>query len=102
LPTYVVQIRWTGGFREFRTHNAAFGSVSRDLTRNMPLSTDAKAAVVSSASGADLSANRASETAHWVVSGLSAVKKDVLVSIDPQGGNSDDALKLMVRVMSKL
>jgi hypothetical protein len=101
-PIYVVQIRWTGGFREFRTHNAAFGGFSKDLTRNMPISADAKAAVVSSASGADLPANPAWETAHWDVSGLSAVKKDVLVSIDPQGGNSDDALKLMVKVMSKL
>jgi hypothetical protein len=99
---YVVQIRWTGGLNEFRNHNAAFGGFSKDLTRNMPISADAKAAIVSSASGADLLANPAWETAHWDLSGLYAVKKDVLVSINPQGGNSDDALKLMVKVMSKL
>jgi hypothetical protein len=100
--TYVLKVRWTRGLQEFREHNAGFDSFTRSFTRTSTLSAEGKDAIVSAGSGTDLPANAAWDTAHWDLSGLSAVKKDVLISIEPQAASSDAALKLMEKVMSKL
>jgi hypothetical protein len=100
--TYLLKVRWTGGLRDFREHNAVFGDFSRSFARGALLSADGKEAIASAGAGTDLSANPAWDMAHWDISGLSAVKRDVLISIEPQGGNPDIALKLMEKVMSKL
>jgi hypothetical protein len=99
---YVLKVRWIGGFGEFRQQNATFGSFSQGLSRNLGLSGDAKEALESAGAGADLPPDPAWEVAHYSVAGLSAVKKDVLISIEAQGGTADDALKLMGKAMSKL
>ena len=101
-PTYVLKVRWTRGFSEFRESNAIAASFAKGFTRNAPLSRDGKGAIESSVIGDDLAANPAWEMAHYSVMGLSAVKKDVLISIEPQGGRRDDAVKLMEKAMSKL
>jgi len=101
-PTYVMKIRWIGGFSDFRQHNDIFENITKGLTHNLPLPGDGREAIESSLRGSDLAANSAWELAHVSISGLSAVKKDVLISIDPQGGDSDGAVKLMAKAMSKL
>ena len=101
-PTYVLKVRWTRGFSEFRLNNEIAASFAKGFTRNAPLSRDGKDAIESSVTGDDLAANPAWEMAHYSVMGLSAVKKDVLISIEPQGGRPDDAVKLMEKAMSKL
>jgi hypothetical protein len=101
-PTYVLKVRWTRGFSEFRQSNEIAASFAKGFTRNAPLSRDGKDAIESSVIGDDLAAGSAGEMAHYSVMGLSAVKKDVLISIEPQGGRPDDAVKLMEKAMSKL
>jgi hypothetical protein len=101
-PTYVMKIRWTRGLSEFRQSNQAAASFAKGFTRSAPLSRDGKEAIESSVTGDDLAANPAWEVAHYSIMGLSAVKKDVLISIEPQGGRPDDAVKLMEKAMSKL
>jgi hypothetical protein len=100
--TFVLKIRWTGGLHEFRDHNDAFGRFSKAFTHDAPLSAAGKEAIESAGVGDDVPANAAWETAHLDISGLSAVKNDVLVSIEPQGGTSDDAKKLMEKAMAGL
>ena len=99
---YVMKVKWTGGFSEFRNHNAVFGSFSKSFAKGAPLSERARKGIESLGVGADLPQDPAWELAHWDVSGLFAVRRDVLVNIEPQGGSSDNALKLMVKAMSKL
>jgi hypothetical protein len=101
-PVYVLKVTWTGGFGEFRESNTMFGTLAKDLSKSMQFSGNVKEAVESPAVGSDLPANSAWEAAHYNIAGLTAVKKDVLISIEPQAGSSDDALKLMERAMSKL
>lgn len=100
-PTYVVKVRWTGGFSDFRQHNDISEKFAKGFTGNLPLPIDEKSALASSVTGSDVPSNPAWELAHLSITGLSAVKKDVMVSIDPQGGPSDDAVKLMAKAMSK-
>lgn len=100
--TYILKVRWIRGLQEFREHNAGFDNFTRSFARNSPLSAEGKDTIVSAGSGTDLPANPAWDMAHWDISGLSAVKKDVLISIEPQGGSADTAVKLMERVMAKL
>jgi hypothetical protein len=101
-PVYVLKVRWTGGFGEFRQLNETFGRFTQDMSRSMGLSGDLKEGFEKSGAGGDLPANPAWDVAHYNIAGLSAVKKDVLVSIEPQGGTADGALKIMQAVMSKL
>jgi hypothetical protein len=101
-PVYVLTVRWIGGFGEFRQHNATFGSMTQGLSHSMGLSGEMKDAFESTGVGADMASNPAWDMAHYDISGLSAVKKDVLVTIEPQGGSAESAVKLMERVMSKL
>jgi hypothetical protein len=100
--TFVLKIRWAGGLHELREQNDAFGRFTKAFTRDSPLSADAKEAIASAGAGDEVPANPAWETAHRDISGLSAVKKDVLISIEPQGGTSDDAVKLMEKAMAGL
>jgi hypothetical protein len=100
--TFVLKIRWASGLHEFREHNDVFGRFTKAFTRDSPLSAGAKEAIASAGAGDDMPANPAWETAHLDISGLSAVKKDVLISIEPQGGTSDDAVKLMEKAMAGL
>ena len=101
-PTYVVKIRWTGGFSEFRNGNEMTESFTKNFTKAAPLSSGGKEAIESAMTGGDLDANPNWDVAHFSIMGLSAVKKDVLISVDPQGAKSDDAVKLMEKLMSKL
>jgi hypothetical protein len=101
-PTYVVKVRWTGGFSDFRQQNDIAASFTKGFTKNAPLSGDGKQALASALTGDDLAPNPAWDIAHFSIMGLSAVKKDVSVSIEPQGGSREDAVKLMEKVMSKL
>jgi hypothetical protein len=101
-PTYVLKVRWARGFSEFRQGNEIAASFAKGFTRSAPLSRGGKEAIESSVAGDDLAANPAWEVAHYSIMGLSAVKKDVLISIEPQGGRPDDAVKLMETAMSKL
>lgn len=100
--SYVMKVKWTGGFNEFRNHNAVFGSFTKSFAKGAPLSEKAKKGIESLGAGSDLVQDPAWETAHWDVSGLYAVKRDVLVNIEPQGGSSDNAFKLMIKAMSRL
>jgi hypothetical protein len=101
-PTYVLKVRWTGGLSEFRLNNEIAASFAKGFTRSAALSRDGKEAIESSVTGDDLAVNPAWEIAHSSVMGLSAVKKDVLITIEPQGGRAGDAVKLMEKAMSKL
>jgi hypothetical protein len=100
-PTYVLKVRWAGGFSKYREENDTFATATKSLTGSMPLAADAKEAFAAAGAGDDLPPNPAWETAHWNIAGLSAVKKDVLVSIEPQGGRPADTVRLMEKVMSK-
>ncbi len=100
-PSYVMQVKWTGGFSEFRQHNEETASFTKGMIRNMPLSADQKAGIESLVVGDELENNPAWERAHYSVMGLSAVKKDVLVTIEPRGGTSATAVKLMEKAMSR-
>jgi hypothetical protein len=99
---YVLKVRWRGGFSEYRQQNEMFGTFTQSMSRSMKLSGDIKEAFESTGVGGDLPANPAWDSAHYNIAGLTAVKKDVLISIEPQGGSADDALKLMEKAMSRL
>lgn len=101
-PIYVLKVKWTGGFGEFRETNATFETFGKDLSKSMHFSGDVKQTVESTTGGNDVPANPAWEAAHYNIAGLTAVKKDVLISIEPQAGSRDDALKLMEGAMSRL
>ncbi|HEY7290181.1 MAG TPA: hypothetical protein VH583_10120 [Vicinamibacterales bacterium] len=102
MQVYVLKVRWTGGFREYRDLNAAFAGMSKDFARNMPASAGAKDTMAAAGAGTDLPANGAWESGHANISGLSAVSRDVLVSVEPQLGSAEVAAKLMEKAMSKL
>ena len=101
-PTYVMKVRWTGGFSDFRQHNDIATTFAKAFTASLPLPGDRTEALGASVTGSDLAANSAWELAHVSITGLSAVKKDVLVSIDSESGRTDEAVKLMAKAMSKL
>ena len=46
-PSYVMQVKWTGGFSEFRQHNEGTASFTKGMVRNMPLPADQKAGIES-------------------------------------------------------
>ena len=100
-PMYVMQVRWTGGFSEFRQNNEEVATFTKGMTRSMPLPAQQKAGIESLMIGDALAANPAWEMAHYSVMGLSAVKKDVLITIDPRGGSPDRAVALMEKAMSR-
>jgi len=99
-PTYVVKVRWTGGFSDFRLQNDVSATFTKGFTKNMPIASDRKEAFESALIGGEL-ANPAWDVANFSITGLSAVKKDVSVSIEPQGGSREDTIKLMEKAMSK-
>jgi len=101
-PTYVVKVRWTGGLSDVRQQNETAATFTTGFVKNMPLSGERKEALQSSLIGDDVAPNPAWDAAHFSIMGLSAVKKDVSVSIEPQGGSREDAIRLMEKAMSKL
>ncbi|HEY7288202.1 MAG TPA: hypothetical protein VH583_00100 [Vicinamibacterales bacterium] len=102
MQVYVLKIRWIGGFREYRDLDTAFSTRSKDFARNMPATADAKDAMAAAGAGTDLRPNGAWESGHANVSGLSAVSRDVLVSVEPQLGSPEVAAKLLEKAMSKI
>jgi len=101
-PTYVLKIRWIGGLSDFRLTNDVAATFAKGFTKSVPLSGDGKQTLGSSLVGDDLASNPAWDVAHFSIMGLSAVKKDVSVSIEPQGGGREETIKLMEKAMSKL
>ena len=97
-----LKVRWTGGFRELRETSAMTPSLAAGLLRGLPSSPDEKQAGQKTPAGSAPEANPA-----WEASGPtgpfsnSAVRHDVMVTIDSMGLSPDQRLAVLAKAMSK-
>jgi hypothetical protein len=96
-----LSVRWKGGYSELREKSAIVGNFAKGFLSGQGMGADAKKGVEQTIAGAAPVANPAWEASGpTVAGGVSAVKHDVLVSIDSMGLKEDQKLAVLAKAMA--
>lgn len=95
-----LSVRWKGGYSELREKSAVVGNFAKGFLSGQ-ISPDAKKGVEQTLAGSAPAANPAWEASGpTVAGGVSAVKHDVLVSVDGMGLKEDQKLAVLAKAMA--
>lgn len=96
-----MKVRWKGGYSELREKSAVVGNFSKGFLSGQGMDPNAKKAVEQTLAGSAPTANPAWEASGpTVAGGVSAVKHDVLVSIDSMGLKEDQKFAVLAKAMA--
>jgi hypothetical protein len=98
---YDVNVVWSGGFSAFHEDNALLAGFAKGILPG-GMSGAGAGQIRSALGGVDLPPGQPWEAAHQSITGIAAVRNDVMVSIDTRGVNARLAVKLLQKAMADL
>ncbi len=98
---YELHIDWSGGFAQFHENNALLAGFTRGMTANV--SGAGRGEIEQLLEGTEAPVGPEPwEAAHASITGIAAVKDDVMMSIDTRGVKAANAARLLQKAMSRL